>query len=297
MTTSNYRKRAIIFDVETTGLIPKKHPITKQYPPFASWPHILQISFVIYDVSTWSIERVYNTYIKVAADIVIAPIITEITGITREIVDEKGIPIQDALCEFYDEYMKCDVAVAHNIDFDKEMIMLEFGRLSTIIEGRCPFYACVFNPIYNERNDVEMFCTMRRGQNRCALMVDHKPFAAKKVASPKKPEEKMDVIFIPLPITDQDLLCAEFENQCVIEESVAPPKESSLISSDLLQKKTQYKKMPKLSELYAHLFGEVPTNLHDSLIDTLVCLRCFVMMRFKVEMKKEDLYKVCGVEF
>ena len=136
---SNYRKRAMVFDVETTGLLPKKDPITKKYPPIASWPYILQLSFAIYNVDTWSIERVYNSYVKVAPEIEIAPIITELTGITRQIVDERGIPIGDVLTEFYMEYLKCDVIVAHNIEFDKEMILLEFGRLSMSIEVRCPF--------------------------------------------------------------------------------------------------------------------------------------------------------------
>ena len=40
----------------------------------------------------------------------------------------------------------------------------------------------------------------------------------------------------------------------------------------------------KLEELYKHLFGDIPNNLHDSLIDTYICLRCFVKMRFKFEL-------------
>tara|TARA_B100001287_G_C22618902_1_gene499006 strand:- start:598 stop:1257 length:660 start_codon:yes stop_codon:yes gene_type:complete len=40
-------------------------------------------------------------------------------------------------------------------------------------------------------------------------------------------------------------------------------------------------KNPKQSELHKHLFGTTPVNLHNSLNDVLVCLRCFIMLQFK----------------
>lgn len=42
----------------------------------------------------------------------------------------------------------------------------------------------------------------------------------------------------------------------------------------------EYNKYPKLSELHEKLFGYVPNNLHNSLIDILVTLRCFMKLRF-----------------
>ena len=36
-----------------------------------------------------------------------------------------------------------------------------------------------------------------------------------------------------------------------------------------------YNKWPKLMELHKHLFRSVPNNLHNSLVDIFVCLRCF----------------------
>ena len=46
----------------------------------------------------------------------------------------------------------------------------------------------------------------------------------------------------------------------------------------------EYYKYPKLSELYVHLFKETPTNLHNSLVDILICLRCFYKMRFSEDL-------------
>jgi hypothetical protein len=41
----------------------------------------------------------------------------------------------------------------------------------------------------------------------------------------------------------------------------------------------KYKKWPKLVELYFALFDENPDGLHNSMMDVLVCLRCYLKMR------------------
>lgn len=41
-----------------------------------------------------------------------------------------------------------------------------------------------------------------------------------------------------------------------------------------------YKKSPKLQELHEKLFGTIPNNLHDSLVDCKVCLKCYVKMTY-----------------
>lgn len=50
------------------------------------------------------------------------------------------------------------------------------------------------------------------------------------------------------------------------------------------------KKYPKLSELYKLLFADKLNNdvLHDALIDSLVCLRCFYKMRFNIDIKNKN---------
>lgn len=42
-------------------------------------------------------------------------------------------------------------------------------------------------------------------------------------------------------------------------------------------------KLPKLIELHEWLFKETPENLHNSLIDVLVCFRCFFAMIYNVD--------------
>ncbi len=44
-----------------------------------------------------------------------------------------------------------------------------------------------------------------------------------------------------------------------------------------------YKKFPKLVELYQKMFGVTPKNLHNSLNDVIVCLRCFIKLKYKID--------------
>ena len=51
----------------------------------------------------------------------------------------------------------------------------------------------------------------------------------------------------------------------------------------------EYNKFPKLIELHQKLFRTIPNNLHNSLTDILVTLRCYMMMTGKV-----DLNEMCN---
>jgi DNA polymerase III epsilon subunit-like protein len=44
-----------------------------------------------------------------------------------------------------------------------------------------------------------------------------------------------------------------------------------------------YKKFPKLVELYQKMFGVIPRGLHNSLNDVIVCLRCFIKLKYDVD--------------
>lgn len=50
----------------------------------------------------------------------------------------------------------------------------------------------------------------------------------------------------------------------------------------------EYQKYPKLIELYTKMFNETPKNLHNSLNDVIVCLRCFAMWKHKTDILKNN---------
>ena len=49
------------------------------------------------------------------------------------------------------------------------------------------------------------------------------------------------------------------------------------------------KKFPRLNELYCKLFDTpLPKDMHNSIVDVLVCLRCFLKVRGVKEMTEDD---------
>lgn len=121
----NKNIRILVFDTETTGLLPKTEQ--NKVNKLSDFPYILQLSFIIYDMNQDCIVKEYNEYINVSEKVVISQFITDLTGITKEMC-KKGVEITDALADFYLAYMSVDYVIAHNIGFDKRMIELELQR-------------------------------------------------------------------------------------------------------------------------------------------------------------------------
>jgi DNA polymerase III epsilon subunit-like protein len=42
----------------------------------------------------------------------------------------------------------------------------------------------------------------------------------------------------------------------------------------------EYNKFPRLEELHQHLFGTIPPDLHNSLVDVYACMHCYWKMKF-----------------
>lgn len=246
--------RILVFDVETTGLIPNMDPITKKYKSLEEMPNIIQLSFIVFNLYDFCIERTYNAYIKIKEIEKITKEITNLTGITQEKCSKDGIGMKEALVEFYNEYINSDYVIAHNINFDKKMIMIELERNFLEIEKECPFILNLFNPIFCKTKGIENYCTMMASIHICNILIEKK---SKKVYNKIEP-----------PLEGG-------ETESLIMPS-SPP--------------TFYKKFPKLSELYFCLFQSNPENLHNSLVDTLVCLRCFLKIKINHEIhdKKYD---------
>jgi len=85
------------------------------------------------------------------------------------------------------------------------------------------------------------------------------------------------------------------QEYCTMKESITL---CNIKSKNLYTGKME-KKFPKLSELHYHQFGRVPSGLHNSMIDILVCFRCFGKLYWGVDILTKnkqiaDLYnKLC----
>jgi hypothetical protein len=128
------------------------------------------------------------------------------------------------------------------MDFDEKMVLIELERNRAQISKRAPQCLRLFSTIFEEINHIERFCTMRRGTALCN---------------------------IPMFLPEIDISSAS----------------ASASASALKKPPSKAKKFPKLSELFKTLFGEaepVPENLHNSMVDVLVCLRCYLKMRHNI---------------
>jgi DNA polymerase III epsilon subunit-like protein len=167
------RKRMMmVFDVETTGLLPKKKK--GEELSIESYPYIVQLSFVLYDLFESRAVKIYDAYVKIPENIEITSNITALTGITREICNEKGKNIVDILSDFYDAYMLAEVIIAHNIEFDEKMINVELQRNRNEIMEKAPYCFTIFSKIYETCKGVERYCTMRNGMEVCAVREENK---------------------------------------------------------------------------------------------------------------------------
>lgn len=109
--------KLLIFDTETTGL-PKNRDKAEKGPN--NWPHIVSISWIVLDTET-NKELKEKHYIVKPNGWAIPEESTKIHGITEDIALEKGFNLVDVMWDFVSE--KCDVWVAHNLDFDMGVVV------------------------------------------------------------------------------------------------------------------------------------------------------------------------------
>ena len=118
--------RVLAFDTETTGL-PKRY--SGSVYDSNNWPHIVQLSLLLYDLDTQKMIAVHDFIIKLPEDIVMTQENTNIHGITNEMSSQKGIDIKEAILCMSDCLDSAQVLVAHNLEFDTNMIAAECNRV------------------------------------------------------------------------------------------------------------------------------------------------------------------------
>lgn len=116
-------KRIIVFDVETTGL-PLRRNIS--YKESSNWPRIVQFAFGIYNINGETLEE--HNFIINPDGFEIPENSTKIHKITNEIAKSKGIEIKKVLNIFLDKIENINYLVAHNLNFDKSILLSELHR-------------------------------------------------------------------------------------------------------------------------------------------------------------------------
>ena len=115
----------LCFDTETTGLPEGRN--TSIYE-LEKWPHIVQLSFMVYDTEQKKIVQEYDQIIRIGEHVELTPKSVEIHGITREMIETRGIPIGDALYAFKCALQNTECSIGHNLSFDKRLLIVESIR-------------------------------------------------------------------------------------------------------------------------------------------------------------------------
>lgn len=143
----NLPSSTLVFDTETTDL-----PKFKSPPHDPAQPHITQLAAILYD-SSWRQVGSLNFLIRLNGA-TINSVAAELTGITDEMCNKYGIPLEDALNRFLDFVDVAEVCVAHNFAFDKLLTEIAAHR-------------CARPPIWHENR--RTCCTMLKYTNVCRL--------------------------------------------------------------------------------------------------------------------------------
>lgn len=209
----------IVVDTETTGL-PNTKMINEK--TLHLWPYIVQFSYIVYNNETNTLLKTVDQIIKVPDSVVISEENSNIHGITDLISKTKGTNISNVLNEFMEDYNNSNIVVAHNMEFDLNIIKVELMR-----------------QIYNNNHST----------------IEKENYT-------------------------QNLNCLKSSNKlcCTMQESI------DICNIKAISKAgKEYIKFPSLSELHNHLFNIVPKNLHNSLNDVLICLRCFYKLHYNID--------------
>ena len=126
-------KKYLVFDTETTGLPPyrkvqQSKEIASPLKYLKHWDEcrIVEIAWLLYDEQGNCLKK--EDYIIQPKDYIIPDEASRIHGITHEMAIENGIDMEIVLNFFASDLAEADVLVAHNMDFDYNVLLSEWLR-------------------------------------------------------------------------------------------------------------------------------------------------------------------------
>ena len=139
-----------VIDTETTGVIPR------DFQNLNECPYMLQLGSITYDTDSNEIINSINNIIKIPEHVQISKEVTEINSITKEMSDN-GCDIKTILQTFNEHILESDLVVAHNLEFDINILNYEYMRNNID-----------FNYINHIGKD-KSYCTMSNGTTLCKI--------------------------------------------------------------------------------------------------------------------------------
>ena len=141
----------IIFDTETTG-IPERKGFNKYFHPSQieryNSSRIVEIAYIILDKNNNEVKN-YTTIIKPDNFFIEN---SNIHNITQDKAEKEGICFKHMISLFYGDLKNCDTLIAHNLNFDINILLSECYRYG-------------FKNIIDEINLKNQYCTMLKGKS------------------------------------------------------------------------------------------------------------------------------------
>ena len=119
--------KILFFDTETTGLSKTRE---LSYAVLDKWPYIVQFSYLIYDDqnNNNNLIKIRDHIMKLPATFQMDQENIQIHGITNEISQKKGIHFENIIEEVVKDFQSVDLIVAHNLEFDLNLLKIEMMR-------------------------------------------------------------------------------------------------------------------------------------------------------------------------
>jgi DNA polymerase III epsilon subunit-like protein len=227
----------VIFDTETTGLVNNNMVSNITPENIHLCPYIVQVSFIVYNVDEEKMEKMHDSIIKIPDGVIISEEVANIHKITTEISRGFGLDIETELINIIKFMQSADTVIAHNIEFDINIIIVELNRL-----------------IYKYTNEL------------ANLDVSTRSKTAEYIEKIDKYKEYIGIV----------KYIGETKGHCTMKKNI------TRCGIKTISKKSgkEFVKFPKLGELHNYLFQTFPKNLHNALVDVIVCLRCYLKIRY-----------------
>jgi len=154
----------LTFDTETNGL-PTNPRSTPNITNYKDWPNIVQLSYLLYDTESRQIILKNDFIIRISNGLMITKESSNIHGITNEISEEKGLPMEAVLIAFFESFKLANLVVAHNVNFDKNFVIAEIFR---IVKNKMDS-KCWLNMATDIACSKKYYCTMQEGTYLCKI--------------------------------------------------------------------------------------------------------------------------------
>jgi DNA polymerase III epsilon subunit-like protein len=182
----------MVFDTETTGLCPKIQ-LNENWNEIdiTLFPYIVQLSYVIIEETSQTINIVHDEFIKIPEHVIISDFVTQINGISNEQLLKKGRDLETELELVMINYIRSKKIVGHNLTFDITMLLVSIIRIikqyESVDEEEYNKWVEYYDILYFGWKQ-KGFCTMKTNITLCNIWVNRSSGQGRYLKFPKLSE-------------------------------------------------------------------------------------------------------------